>query len=372
MMKAPSVWHFSYLVLCVACVRDHSNVSTAAIGNGATATGSLVIEPAPTVLLPADTGDEKATIGYAVGATRISDDRILVADTYEQSIRTFDHAGRLTRSTGRRGGGPGEFVTATWFGRCGDDSVFVWDDAQQRVSVFDGDGKFARLGELEGSPVVIACSSTRMFATLSSPGRGLTMSASSPTLKTHLMLADANGDSLWSIADVPLGRNRPLSTLTRLALSRDRLYLGTGDSAFVDEYDLSGRRIRTFQVADSLRHCTPLHYDRGIDLMLARMPGDSSARESIKRMLLAIPMPEYLPPYSALLTDPRGALWVVTTAPGDGYTELRSYQAGGVPLGTVRFPFEMRILEVGSNYILGSIQSDTGQERLALYEYTRN
>lgn len=363
--------YLSSLIVLAGCFREQPAVTSMRPGSIATASGALGVDAHPAALFPISLQDESATIGYAIGATRLPDGSVLVADTYEQSIRWFDSSGHLLRTIGRRGGGPGEFTTISWFGRCGRDSTYVWDDAQQRLSVFDVAGQFARLGDLEGSPVVIACSASGNFATLLSPGRGLEMSASSPTLKTRLLLSTANGDRLWSIDGVNLGQNRPLSTITRIALSGDRLYLGTGDSTSVDEYDMEGRKIATFQVADSLRRSTDRQYARGIDLLLAQMPGDSSAREGIKKMLLAIPMPEHVPPYTALLADPVGTLWVVTSVAGDDATELRAFAPGGEPLGIIRLPSGMRVLEVGGDYLLTASEAETGQESVAVYNFRR-
>jgi hypothetical protein len=358
------------LILC-GCSREPRPVNSPGIGSGATASGTIEVESSPSVILPADATDDRALIGFAVGGTQLSDGSVIIADKYDRSIRTFDRSGHFVRSTGRRGGGPGEFQTITWLGRCGRDSIFVWDDAQYRMSVFDNGGRFARSGHLEGAPIIIACSPSRQFATLLSPGRPSGASASSQRLTSRLLLDDARGDSIWSLSNVYIGQSRPLSTVTRIALGDQRLYVGTGDSAYVDEYDLQGHKITAFKVGDSLRTPTTHQYESAIDRLLSQLPGAPSARQAAKKMMLAIPMPAYLPPYTGLFVDSGGSLWVVISVAGDDKTEIRIYDSAGNIVGTVSLPLEMRILEIGDEHILGAYEDEGGQEHVAVYRYRR-
>lgn len=359
------------LLFLGGCSREPRAVDSPSIGSGATASGSIEVESSPSVILPADPMDARALIGFAAGGTQLSDGSVIIADKYDRSIRTFDRSGHFVRSTGRRGGGPGEFQTITWLGRCGRDSIFVWDDAQFRLSVFDNGGRFARSGQLEGAPIILACSPSRLFATLLSPGRPSGASASSQRLTSRLLLDNAEGDSLWSLSSVYVGQSRPLSTVTRIALGDQRLYVGTGDSAYVDEYDLQGHKITTFKVGDSLRTATIHQYERAIDRLLSQLPGAPSARQAAKKMMLTIPMPVHLPPYTGLFVDTTGSLWVVTSVAGDDKTELRIYESAGSVIGTVSLPLEMRILEIGEEHILGAYEDEGGQEYVAVYRYHR-
>ncbi len=106
--------------------------------------------------------------------------------------------------------------------------------------------------------------------------------------------------------------------------------------------------------------------------LLGQMPGTPQARAMMKKMMLArFHIPDRLPPYTALLADPAGNLWVVTTVFGDDSTVLHAFSPGDDSLGTVQLPAGMQIFEVGSDYILGAYTDSTGQEVVAEYGYHR-
>ena len=67
------------------------------------------------------TGD--ALFERAIGAARLSNGTIVIAEPTGGSLRYFDATGRPTRTVGRRGKGPGEFMLISWLGRCAADTV---------------------------------------------------------------------------------------------------------------------------------------------------------------------------------------------------------------------------------------------------------
>jgi hypothetical protein len=368
----PSSFFLIGLATSLACSGEERSDNSSVIVSGAFASGALSIDATPSLVVPADTTDDRALIGHAVDATRLSDGMILVADGYEPSLRAYDQSGRFQRSIGRRGGGPGEFESIVWFGQCAPDSLFTWDGGLARLSVFDSHGRFARETRLPGSSAIISCSRSGKFASLLAPEPMTHLPTDhDPRVTTRLRLFDAQGDSLWSLPDIGIGDMRPLGTIPRIALHDDRLYVGTRDSAFVDEYDLHGQRIATFRVGEAPRASTMHHYERAIDRLLGQLPGTPKDRETAKKMMLTIPMPQHLPPYIGLLVDPTGTLWVVTSVPGDETTEIRAFAPSGEELGRIHLPVEVRVFEIGSDYLLGAYAAPDGQELVALYRYRR-
>lgn len=368
----PNLLLISSLSALLACSdARHSDQSTTS-GSGVSASGTFTIDPAPVVTIPADSSDDRALIGHVVGGTQLLDGTIVIADGYEPSLKSYSKSGQFLHSSGRRGGGPGEFQSIRWLGLCGPSNVFAWDPGQSRMSVFDHGRKFSREVHLPGQPVFFACALSGMFATMMDPNGSPEPSEHAPRLFSRLMLVNQNGDSLWSLPDIYIGQNRPMATITRIALSTDRLYVGTGDSAYVDEYDLKGQLVRVFKVGDGPRASTRLHYERAIDRLLAQLPGTPEARQLIKDRMLAIPMPDHLPPYTDLLVDPTGSLWVVTSVAGDDTTKISAFTPAGEKLGEIRLPLEMKVLEVGRDYILGESESSDGQEVVTMYRYRRN
>ncbi len=346
-------------------------------GNQAAVTRALVLDDTPLVTIPRSRADEEELLTHVVGATRLPDGTVVVADGYgghEQSIKAFNASGQPVWSAGRHGGGPGEFQVLGWLGQCGGDGVYTWDAGRATLAQFDSHGKLVREGDLPAPPlpVNLTCSRAGTFAMMTSPGQA-PEAMGAQRVFSRVIVANAQGDSLAGLPEVYLGQSSPLGTITRLALSEDRLYVGTGDSAWVDEYDLKANRTGSIRIGGALRPATAHHFDRAIDQMLNTMAGAPADRAMIKKMMLALTkMPEHLPPYTALLTDPDGDLWVVTTVPGDDSTAVRVYSPAGDSLATLQLPAEMRLFEIGDDYILGALADSTGQEFVTEYRYHRD
>jgi hypothetical protein len=147
--------------------------------------------------------------------------------------------------------------------------------------------------------------------------------------------------------------------------------VGTGDSAYVQTYGLDGHPIATFRVTDDPAPPTREMYERAIDQLLSQLPGAEDARRMAKEQFMKVPMPDRLPPYSGLLADPTGTLWVVVSAPGSTTTELRALSPDGTPLGTINVPVALQILEVGSDYFLGVQTPWDGGPAVVMYRYRR-
>lgn len=334
----------------------------------ASAVAALSVDSVPFVNIAATAEDGSARFLLAAGGTRLSSGVIVVSDLYDAVVRFFDGSGRLVRAVGRRGSGPGEFRSPSWVGQCAADSIFVWDPMLGRVTVLDSAGTFARQYRLPARPATIHCSRRGTFAIHLMPRelRRPDPAGKSPLYAAPLWLMNTRGDTTGSLGVVPLGENRPLGKVTRIALADDRIYVGTADSALVDVYGLDGRRLAALPIGVAPRAPTRRDYERTIDRMVAGM-SDRAYRESLKRELLEIPMPDRLPPYTDLFTGPDGALWAVISGPGEDATRLRAIAADGRPLGEARLPVPARVLEVGQDYILGVYEAESGEQHVAAF-----
>ncbi len=70
--------------------------------------------------------------------------RIVVADDQNYNVVVFGPDGRYVGTMGRKGQGPGEFVSPWKVAVDAQDSVFVWDAGLARISVFRPDLRFRR------------------------------------------------------------------------------------------------------------------------------------------------------------------------------------------------------------------------------------
>ncbi len=83
--------------------------------------------------------------------------------------------------------------------------------------------------------------------------------------------------------------------------------------------------------------------------------------------MLKFPAPKDLPPYFELFADTAGTLWAQTSVPGTGTTVLSRLTSDGKALSDVRLPKEIRVFEVGSDYVLGSYEDERDIPHVALY-----
>ncbi|HET8649848.1 MAG TPA: 6-bladed beta-propeller [Gemmatimonadales bacterium] len=316
--------------------------------------------------------DGTPVFGTVTGGARFDDGRILIANASGPNLIVFDSAGRYVRTIGREGHGPGEFQWPNWVGRCGGDSIFVRDQRLDRITVIAPDATPAREIRFPYATAELACSTSARFIVMKTPlSAPVSMTGTAPPMMAQFLVTDAAGDSLAGMGTMKAGETRPLGLLTRLAMTDDRIYLGTADSAFVDVYNLSGARVGALRVGGDRRPPTPADYDHAIEQMVAVFPGQAD-RDQTAKLLRTVPMPALLPAYSALLTDPEGVLWAVTSGPGDSITTIRGTSPDGSALGELKLPDFFRPFEVGLGYVLGAAETPDGEQHVREYRVRRN
>ena len=336
------------------------------------ATSSRDIRPAitatPALDVPGRTLEGTERFQYPAAATRLPNGTIVVADPRAARIRFVDSVGRLLRTVdeGQKGM---PFKSPSWLSRCHGDSIFVWDRTRYLMSVFDTTGHFVRSYSIRGHPVVLACSHSGTFAALLTP-TGLQRSLSrqrSRSLRAPIVVLDHLGDSTASLGILPAGEAYPLGRITRLAVG-PRVYVGTGENAAIEWFSLNGRQRGSFSAGTISRKVTRRHHERAADAQVALLSNDTE-RAAAKRSLMRFPLPQALPPYSALLTSPTGVLWVVVSTPGDTVTALRGFDRDGRRLGDLTLPRDIRVLEIGDTHLLGAYEGDHGTHHLVSYAY---
>lgn len=354
------------------------------------------VDPKAVIDIAGTTPTGDVVLENAVAGTRLSSGTIVIADLTAAKVRFFDQTGKLTKSVGQPGSGPGDFRQLMWLGQCAADSVFAWDYALRRMTVISGAATVVRQyavpadpAQQLGAPTTVSCSRAGRFA-MQPPmtprqGNFVVVTPDSTVLrgKSPMTLADRTGHVTGSLGDVwfsevfmtgrrggPRGGGyRPLGRSTSVALAGDRIYVGTADSGYVDVYSPDGKLASTISVGLAPRKASRQHLEGAIGEMLPMYPGNM--RTSLRELMLDLPLPENLPAYSALLTDPDGVLWVVASAPGDADTHLVAVDATGKRVGDVRVPVQLAVFEVGRDYILGRYEDPQDEPHLALFRLRR-
>lgn len=360
---APGSW-LPPVVLALTLLACHKSdrVPTAKTGSADSAGPRLVLDIANTSLIGSP------PFVQAVAGSVMRNGNILIADAGERAVRVLSGKGKLLKTSGREGGGPGEFQNVKWARQCETDSLFVWDLMLSRVSVLNGEGQYVRQFQTMGRPGIIECSAGGHFAILMNPAdlRMPDPNGKGPHYTAPLFLANANGDSTGMVGVVPVFEFQALGKRTRLAVSGNRIYVGTQDSAFIQTYDLSGKPAPGIAAGIAGRKATPAAYERAADQMASPLTV-ASEREAYRDLLLKIPMPKYLAPYFELVPAVGGGIWVQTSTPSEGKTVLSRVTESGVSAEMLEFPQELQVFEIGKAHLLGAYEDSDGSQHVVLY-----
>lgn len=329
---------------------------------------SPVVWPADSVLtdIPGATAAGDLNFSIPAAATRLSDGTVVIGDLHGGAVRYFDPAGRQVASFGRFGEGPGEFAQVYWLGQCAHDTVFVLDSRLNRLTVLDRRGEIIRQELLPANqhrtpPVFLACAPGGPWGALRIPlGGDPSPRNTAPYPRAPLDLLDSRGQIAHEAGDVEYGQVQVLGRLTKLASAPGLLYVGTAESAAVDVYDSTGRHLGVVGVGRMNREVTQALWERATDERLWQLPLPDD-RAALRDRMLALPRPEYLPPYSALAADPKGTVWANLSFPGDTTTRLRGVRQDGTPVADIVIHTGMSVLEVGMDYVLGIEEDPSGE-----------
>lgn len=348
------------------------------------------VSDSDSILVPTVTIDGSPDLGFGniESATRFPDGTLAIADGHRRSIALFDSLGRTVGAFGGHGEGPGEFRHPSWVGTCGSESLFVWDFMSGRMTVATSSGEVVRRfrvpadGSQGAAPVSVACSSTGVFAYQPIPHEMTRSGSDDPHVLRGagpVWLGDTYGAISATVEDIPTDEfvvvgggsgPRPLGRQTSLAVSQDRLYIATGDSSYVEAFDLEGTPFGGVSVPSDRPPPTPQAYRQAIE-DITRSIHAAEVAAHVTRELRAMPMPETLPPYFGAFTDPEGRLWLVRSPPGESPTRLEAFDSAGRLSGRVALTSAVTVHEIGRDYVLGSVTGPSGRPKVLLFAMDR-
>jgi hypothetical protein len=365
------------------------------------------VDREPAIRVAATGTDGAPVFGTATWATRLSNGEIALADGGDRTVRIIATDGRVLRSHGREGRGPGEFASLGWIGGCGTDSLFAWDFVLARMSVLLPETGHARTwGNTEmRSTTNPSCSRTAEFAlgvrfrrtaeskpavsARSSIGGDYRVWVDTFDVQTY----DADGNSKRDVpravrqesivGRLPDGRfsglARPLGFRTDFVFSGNDLAVAWTDSGRVFVYAMNaargaeavseGRASRTFLVGRGDARATAAQYEAAV--LEAMLDAPPNAREQFGAFARSVPAPERLPAVQRMFADPAGLLWFVVSQPGERETRLRAYRSTGEAVASLTVPVAMLVFEVGDEHVLGRTEDAEGEQSVVLYRFTR-
>jgi hypothetical protein len=390
-------------------------------------TTTWTVDSAPSIVI-ADDGTpatKKAVFGRIVGAARTRDGGIVVVDQKEIEIRYFDAQGRFVRAAARKGDGPGEFQRPMGLLRVSDG--YLVTDLRGRNAVYDDDGKlvrevsilmtspFATLGNGlllaqggfadagEAWTFVGAGSSGEAF--VPSPGGGFSAAGVTftppppPVAKTVVVDSEpittyqrdgAKGDTVGVFPTLMRGGDS--TTWTRLRFAPAGLFAAAGTrfySAFGSRAEVTVREgkqvlaIARWPVPTAAVGKAERDEIRRIELITSTggsfpEPERSAHIAEVEAELL----PDSLPRFAEMRADPDGNVWLrrYQVAEGLSHPWVRPKRApeewhvltpDGVWLATVKTPADVRVLEIGTDYIIGVARDADDVESVRQYSLRR-
>lgn len=320
----------------------------------------------------------------------MDDGRILVANSGSNELKMYSGDGEFLVALGREGEGPGEFRQLDWVARYRGDSIFVYDYGLGRWSIFSADGSFVRSVRVvtpEGQRVEVAqpfSSGAVMGMRVMPPsnliGRDLVGMWQG---ETSLMRFSPEGEYLTSIASIPgpelwLPPRPPDQTYFNylpalfgywpyLATSGDLVYAGTDRGFEVAAFSEMGDLHRLVRIPGPERPLTGNDVERFLERVREEhYPGMAVGLSQMDR-------PETYPWFSKIVVDAVGNVWI------SEYVQLvfdperwTVFDSHGNLLGDVVVPRRFRILDIGSDFVLGRRLDDLDVEHVQLYRLSKD
>ena len=355
------------LVTTGACHREISRRS--AHGQAVRSSGAVRLHPNPRLTVVTD-DSSRSELGQIGWALLTAAGGVVIADRSASRLVVLDSVGRLVRTIGRQGSGPGEFRDPAWLGRCHGDSLFVWDRMLDRMSVLTSAGDFVRQFTIAASPIALRCGRSGVLAGLviTDPLVDPRMRADAGLTYGAVLVVGPSGAVLSRVDSLPILRNRPLGSIARLAAGDSTIVFGFPDSAKVTVYSHAGGALGSFHAGITGRTPTGANYEAAVEEILAGLKSPSE-RVPFRKQFLAIPMPKAVPVFRDLLLDPLGRIWIVTSPLGDADTQIEVRDTHGTKLADLTLPSDLSILDLTMRRLVGLSSDQSGNQRLVVYTY---
>jgi hypothetical protein len=345
----------------------------------------------PRVTIGLEDGDPRYLLDGVTGAFRLSDGRIVIANSGSVELRVYDAQGQYLQTIGRRGGGPGEFRRPDHIRRAAGDTIEVWDAMLGPISVFDPQGRYVRRENIDLDRVMDTIGLSRATERLTPLPDGsfvlhVTIRGNArergvlpgvlyrPPLGFFRFQRDLSRvDSLGWYGGLPQmyleigGRNvsalRPINVHASVASGGEpfRVYAGNGEPYEIHAFASTGRLDRILRQTDPPALLSEEERQRIRQRFFELNPG---AEARYRRVMDAMPPQTHYPAYNGLYIDSESHLWVATYTDG-----MHVFDPAGRWLGRLRL--HGRPLDIGRDYVLLLARDSLMVERVKLYDLRR-
>lgn len=360
-----------------------------------TATSGWSLSTKP-VLSFSDSADGTNKLNRIAGVLRLSDGRVVVAESRDAQLRVYDAHGTFTQSIGKRGSRAGEFTDIINMTRLAGDTIAV--ESAEYTSIFAPNGGFVR--RVRYGPFEPGLMQSPFTAVVGRFANGTAVVADIPPGRraggahwiewSTLVLVDTMGSAIRTVDRVPsVAFGAHVNAPVRLtfgpelvqASASNHVYIGFGNDFSIREYDDSWTLRRIIRRAWSPTPLTKSDITTYVDEWMTLWSTDKGAvRDRDRLARLNASYPDSLPAFVDMLAMPSGELWLrepelkgaslcacltgVTVVP----SKWMVFDSNGRWLGRVIMPVNFTPSEIGRDYVLGTMRDANNVARIAMYK----
>ena len=356
----------------------------------------------PTVVIGGADEREGYLLHEVVGATRLSDGRIVIANGGSAELKYYDPLGRHLLDAGGRGDGPGEFRFLSGFSPLPGDSVLAL--SPRGLTRFGPDGRYTGLdptgsdppgdwscrGDGEGLYEYLLPDGSILWAFIAiTEPRCPEAGATRPSAVVARFVPGTGELDTIAVVPGPEPSNRfegahAYAKDIVFGLAEDRVYVGDTGSDTILSMSFDGDTIAALDVPFEA-----LEVPADAKLVESK-DSEWFAGERSMTLTTTYVYPDRYPRFGRLVAAPERRLWVMAYPPvkepfihwrlwrppndlvvEDGGARWTIVDRDGRPIAELRTPPGFFLFEVGDDYILGLSKDDLERESVELYRLRR-
>lgn len=340
-----------------------------------------------TLTLGGVAGDSALDFTGIVGARRLADGSLVVANGGTSELRWYSESGKHLRTVGGRGAGAGRFAALLGLYSRGD-TLFAWDGRARILRRLNLSGETMRQDTLR------LADSTRLFAVLGVFGDGTVLAEAGAPLelkdrepgpvrpgRSLFRIGPSGSDSIGVLPGEELqlstaGGRASLSAIpfglgSRLSVLPDGYLASEGDRMQLQEHDVTGRLRRIIRWPGGRLPVTSDDINRQGRALLGSA-GTGTQRARLDSVWRGVVKPDSLPAILGLMTDPLSLAWV---RQGGHVADVDAvwwvFSKDGAWLGALTLPAAASPLDISDDWIVLRTMDENRIERVEVRRLRR-